>query len=353
MKEAFINVAGMLVEVGIGVTTIFLFKMAVVSKSALGRFAGKLDAGTRGITNKAKEYGESRNFYQRRQLARDARKQEQRRANVADYATQITGDDWRSRQLRRRAAGGLAGQLLNTNQAGQERQRLNSVGQLERFEHEETQQAAGLIESNRITNPGQLQALAAGGVGRGVDGRTISAQGNQALQRAALQKLIDAQDAEQLENLFMNRTNVVKDPAGNVVSFDQGNVDQAMLIGELQKGKNYSTTKGAGAHLVSMHGKRDANNNFVPYTQTEVQDAAASAMSKLASDKLAQQDGPSWQSAHASFSRAAASGASLTERQALWDRVDAIKSDKRADAMIKGSARAAYDAIHAAGKPTI
>lgn len=346
MKDAFIATSGLLLQAAAGFSAIFFFKLAMVSKSALGRFAGKLDSSTRGLTNKAKDFGENRNFYQRREMARNSRKQEQRRANVEDYAALASSDTWRGRQLRRRAAGGV----FNRNQAGQERQRLNAVAQLEKLEHEETQQATGLIESTRITSPSQLQALAAGGVGTGIDGRSISAQGNKALQRAALQKIIDAQDAEQLENLFMNRVEV-HDAAGNLTGYSAGNVDQAMLVSELQKGRNYSTTKGAGAHLVSLNGKAGG----VPYTETEIHDAAAKAMSKLAVDKLAQQDGPSWQSAFKSFNEGAASGASLNERQALHDLVTAISKDKRAEAMIKGSAKQAYRDIlnFPGGRPTV
>ena len=102
MRDAFIGLSGLLLQIVVGFAPIFLFKMAVVSKTALGRLAGKIDASTKGLSNRAKEYGESRNFYQRRQMARDARKQEQRRANVEDYASAVSGSGFRSRLLRRR-----------------------------------------------------------------------------------------------------------------------------------------------------------------------------------------------------------------------------------------------------------
>lgn len=339
-----------------GLALLFVCQMMLSIFEARSRLmakaGGAIRNGTKGFTEGAKSFGENRNFYQRRQFARDARKQEQRRANVEDYAAQITGEGWRSRQLRRRAAGGIVGgQLLNANAAGQERQRLVGMAQLEKFEHEETQQAAGLIEANRITAPGQLQALAAGGVGVGVDGRsTISAQGNRALQRAALQKIIDAQDAEQLENLFMNRVER-RDATGNVVGYAQGNVDQTMLVGELQKGKNYSTTKGAGAHLVAMGVKSDGS----AYSEAEVQKAAVVALSKLARDKLAQQDGPAWDSALAGLRSGVGDPSTLTARQKLWDVVQEIDSDGRAQALLKGSSKDAYNNIlsNPGGRPTV
>jgi hypothetical protein len=358
------NITVVIIAVGGNIFVAFVvIKMstwAIFAKGWIGKAAGVLNAKTGGLTNKAKEFGENRDYYQRRQMARDARNQEKRRAHVEDYAALASSDTWRGRRLRQRAAGGLKGQLFNSNQAGQERQRLAAMGQLEKFEHEETAQAAGLIEANRVTAPGELQSLAAGGIAKGVDGREISARGNHALQRAAIQKIIDAQDAEQLENLFMNRTaqrdvdgNIMRDANGNVAGYVTGNVDQGMLVGELQKGKNYSTTKGAGAHLVSMGVKPGG----IAYSQTEIQDRAVKAMSKLASDKLAQQDGPAWQSAYESMRKGAASGASLEERQAMWDLVNAIKSDKRAEAMIKGSAKEAFEGIHSklsgGGRPTV
>jgi|GEM_PF-6398624 len=349
MKEAFIAVSGLLLQSAVGFAAIFLFKLAIVSRSVLGRMAGKLDGATRGITNSAKDFGESRNFYQRRQFARDARKQEQRRTNVADYAERITGDNARSRLLRRRAAGGMTGQVMGSitndragaNQAGQQRQYAGGVAQRERLEHEEVQQGSMLIEATRITSPSQLANLAAGGTATGIDGRTISAANNRSLQLAAIQKIIKAQDAEQIENLFMNRMNVTRDrTTGDVVSSEQGNVDMDMLVGELQKEQNYSTSKGAGAHFVQMQPRA--------YSQSEVRAAAVRGLSGLSADKLATQDGPAWQSAARGF---ADSQGTVDERRTIWDQVQAIHADPRAENNIKGSARDAYLSILGSTRP--
>lgn len=334
-----------------GLALLFVCQMMLSIFEARSRLmakaGGAIRNGTKGFTEGAKSFGENRNFYQRRQFARDARKQEQRRANVEDYATQISGTGWRSRQLRRRAAGGIiGGQLLNGNQAGQERQRLSGSGQLEKFEHEETQQAAGLIEANGITNPGQLQAIAAGGTGRGIKG-DLNGAGNRALQRAALQKIIDAQDAEQLENLVMNRTNVERDRNGNITSSTAGNVDLAMLMSELQKGKNYSTTKGAGAHLVAPI-PQDADGRFIPYSQDDLQVQALRSMSSLAASKLATQDVASWQSAYAAYNRGAGS---VQERQKFWDQVQLIGASNETRNLVKNNASDIFETIHGSTRP--
>lgn len=335
-----------------GLALLFVCQMMLSIFEARSRLmakaGGAIRNGTKGFTEGAKSFGENRNFYQRRQFARDARKQEQRRANVEDYATQISGSGWRSRQLRRRAAGGIiGGQLLNGNQAGQERQRLSGSGQLEKFEQEETQQASGLIEANGITAPAQLQAIAAGGTGRGIKG-DLNGAGNRALQRAALQKIIDAQDAEQLENLFMNRTNVQRnETTGEITSSTAGNVDLAMLMSELQKGKNYSTTKGAGAHLVSLN-PRDPSGNFVPFSQTQVQDKALDSMANLAASKLATQDVASWQSAFAAYNRGAGS---IEQRRKFWDQVQLIGASNETRNLVKNNASDIFETIHGSTRP--
>lgn len=340
MRDAFIGLSGLLLQIVVGFAPIFLFKMAVVSKTALGRLAGKIDASTKGLTNRAKEYGESRNFYQRRQMARDARKNEQRRANVSDYAERITGDNFRSRLLRRRAAGGLRGQVVGTltggrqevNAAGQQRQYVSGLSQAEKQEHEEAQQAAFVLERNRVNTPLELAKIAAGGEATGLTGQTVDGAGNRAMQLAAIQKIIKAQDAEAIERMFMDRDGVV---------------DKDMLVGELTKEQNYSTSKGAGAHFVKMQPRT--------YTPSEIHEEAVGALSALAAAKLATQDGPAVVSAVEGFK---AGQGTLKQRQDFWDRAHEIYSNPQTLDSVKGSARKALDDIFGApapggGAPTI
>lgn len=332
MKEAFISATGLVLEVGVGVATIFLFKLAIVSKSALGRFAQGLNSKTQGITNSAKEFGESRQFYQNRQMARDQRKQERRRANVSSYAETVSGDGWRSRALRRRAAGGIAGQVIGAasggrrelNQAGQERQYVSGVSQLGKLEHEEASQGATLIEHAKVTSPGQLAEIAAGRAATGISGQTISGANNRALQTAAIQKIINAQDAGAIESMFMDSA-----------------VDKNMLVGELQKEQNYSTSKGAGAHFVSMQP--------MTYTRPQINEQAVSSMSNIAAEKLATQDGPAWASARAGYD---ASQGTLAQRQKLWDQVKEIESNDQIRNKLKPSAQEHFDQIRGTLRPT-
>jgi len=164
--------------------------------------------------------------------------------------------------------------------------------------------------------------LAAGRTATGIDGTVVNSANNRALQLAAIQKIIKAQDAEQIENMFMDRA-----------------VDKTMLVSELTKENNYSTSKGAGAHFVQM----DPHT----YTRDQIDHEALIAMSTLAPDKLAAQDGPSWRSAARGFTTA--DPLTLTQRQTLWDRANDIQGDPRAMAQLKGSARAAFNTIYNGG----
>jgi hypothetical protein len=323
-------------------------KWAFAARAGLGKLTGNLTSKTQGLTTKARERAQQSNLYQRPQMARTFRKQERSRGNVEDYAATMTNASGtrigalRARMLQRKAAG-------VGNAAGQQRAYVSGLSQQEKQEHEEASQAALVLEANRINGPGALAAVAAGGVGVGVDGRTVSGAGNRALQLAAMQKIIKAQDAEQLENLLMNQYTET-DAAGNTIT-RTGNVDQNMLYSEMTKEQNYSTSKGAGAHFVSRD--LQPNPDGSPHTRAEIDNAAAVALSSLAADKLATQDGPSWDSASRGFAAGVGDATTLAARQRLWDRAEDISNDRRAEAQLKGSARAAYQAILAAGRPIV
>ncbi len=315
-KGFLINTIGVLFDVGTGAATIIIFMNVISAKSKL---MNSLRNGAKGLTQKARDRAESTNFFQRRKLADEARKVERRRSNIADYAHRITGTRRRDELLRRRAAGGMVGQVLNTNQAGQQRQRLGGVAQLEKQEHEETQQAGLLIEHSQVTGPEQLARIISGGEGVGVGGQIISGAGNPALQRAALQKLIKTQDARELEHLFTNT---------------YGQTDKQMVVSELQKEQNYSTSKGAGAHLVQMQAR--------DYTQPEVQEQAMVSMAGLKAGALASQDGPAWESAFTAFHLGMGT---LDQRRAFWDASQRVLADPNAMSDVKGSARYSFDSL--------
>jgi hypothetical protein len=135
------------------------------------------------------------------------------------------------------------------------------------------------------------------------------------MRQAAIQKLIDAQDAEQLEGLFQNLTS---------------EQDQQMLVSLLQKGSNYSTAKGAGAHLVAMGPQAGG------YSQAQVEDEALNALGKLSAAKLAQQDGPAVQSAVAAF---LAGRGTLPQRQAFYNNVQQVYSNAQMHDTAKNAAR--------------
>lgn len=295
---------------------------AFAARAGLGKLTGNLQARTQSISNKAKERAESSNFFQTRQMARDARKQERRRGNITAYANKVTGTGLSSAMMRRRA-GGIG------NDAGQQRAYVAGLSALEKQEHEEMQQASAVLDANRITNPTQFRAIAEGRTGTGVTGSTVSGAGNTAMRQAAIQKLIDAQDARELEGLFQNLTSVE---------------DQQMLVSLLQKSSNYSTAKGAGAHLVSMGAQAGG------YTQNQVQDQALAALGKLSAAKLAAQDGPAVQSAVESFMRG---GGTIDQRRDFYDLVQQVYSNSQMHDTAKGSARSGDSTLGLRGMDTM
>lgn len=295
------------------------------ARAGLGKLTGNLTDRSKGLVNKARDRAQQSNMYQRPQMAKEFRKQERRRANVADYAERITAEGWRGDRLRRRAAG-------RGNAAGQQRAYVSGLSQQEKQEHEEASQASLVLESNGVNRPMDLAAIAGGRAAAGING-TVSGTGNRAMQQAAIQKIIKAQDAQAIESMFMDDS-----------------VDKQMLVNELTKEQNYGTSKGAGAHFVQMAPQT--------YTRPQINRQAMMSMSALKTDALASQDGPAWDSAITGFNTANASTdaaertATLTARQNLWDLVKKIEADPRAEAQLKGSARAAYDSIRATTRPT-
>lgn len=162
---------------------------------------------------------------------------------------------------------------------------------------EETDNASAQLRGAGIYNPQKLAEVAAGsdsvvGTKVGADGRAAtvnaSGEGGRALQRAAMQQLIAAQDSESLNKLVStDHVDEEKDPnTGRVIKrTEYKNADKQMLYEEIQK--QYSTAKGAGAHFVAFSPKNAGDG----WSQTQIQEQAAQAVSKLAPEKLVQQDG--------------------------------------------------------------
>lgn len=288
-----------LIPVGLYMST----KWAFAARAGLGKLVGNLENKTAGLTNKARERAQQSNLYQRPQMAREFRKQERRRANVEDYASRITDEGWRGRRLRRSAAG-------MGNGAGQQRAYVAGLSQLEKQEHEEANQASEIMKYYGISNPGDLAALAAGGsvsTSRG----NVSGAGNRAMQQAAMRKIIGAQDAEQLENLFMNR---YQDASGAYVT---GNVDTQMLKDEI--GNGFTDAKAAGAHFVKMDAR--------PYSQSEIDTLALKELGRLSATKMAAQDGASVQAAVRAFMTSTDPSITLDDRRKFYAKVQEIYSN--------------------------
>jgi hypothetical protein len=315
--ETFYSIASLLIQIALGFAPIFIVKAALETKAGIGRVVRGASKVGDSMTGKARQRAQSSSFYQKKELTRQARANELRRGGIASYSELMSGKGLGSTMARRRAAGGIGSQLLNTNQAGQERIRLNAIAQLEKQEHEEVQQATQLLDHNRITTPADFAAIARGGEGKDVTGKVVvSGAGNTPMRQAAIQKLVDAEDAEQLEGLFRDLTSAE---------------DQTMLVNLLRKGSNYSKAKSAGAHLVAMGPQAGG------YSSDDVQDQAIKALGKLSAEKLASQDGPAIQSAVAALASGRAS-VSLDERRAFYDKVQEVYSNAQMYSKAKGSA---------------
>jgi len=230
-----VEVVGLIIQVVMGFAAIFMFKFAIVAKGALGRVAGKLNDSTKGLTGRAKDFGENRNFYQRRQFARDARKQEQRRANVEDYAAMASANTRRGHLLRRRAAGGLVGQVLNTNEAGQQRIGQAADDQLRKQRHEETQRAGQRMSHMGIEGDADLLAIANTPAGTAFQQARMNAAGvmaptgvevrvGEAERQAAINNLVQQGRTSQLRGL---EATAARGPGGQPVTEMHRMLDEA------------------------------------------------------------------------------------------------------------------------------
>lgn len=229
-------------------------------------------------------YNARRDFKRKAHEANAARNQEEALAGVIG-----AGVNDKTGEIRK---GSYAGR------AGGDRAVAMARAIYEKREKEETENAMSAIRSAGVFSPADLQTLAAGGSVTGTRG-SLNARGSRSLQRAAMQQIIAAQDAEQLNNMFAGKIKL--DAAGNKVRGTDGAfvrdaataaADQEMLYEEVQK--QYATAKGAGAHFVKFAPGKGRGAGGV-YTQRELEDQAAVALSSLSWQKLASQDGPSVQ----------------------------------------------------------
>lgn len=199
-KTFLLKIIGVVLEVGIGFLTIKIFMDLVSAKS---KMLGSLRNGAKGLTQKARDRAERSNFYQRRKMADEAKIQEKRRANVEDYAARARGTGLRSTLLRRRAAGGIVGQVFNTNQAGQQRvyQAAEDVQRKQR--HEEAERASKNLARSGFEGDADFMAIARTATGGSYTsartGRTI--QVTDAVRQAAVNNLVQQGRTSQIREL--------------------------------------------------------------------------------------------------------------------------------------------------------
>lgn len=150
----------MLIQIGLGFTPVIIVKAALETKAGIGRIVRGASKLGDSATGKARERARSSNYYQNKEMVRQARANERRRGNVASYTELMTGTGLRSEMARRRAAGGMTAQLFNTNRAGQERILTAAQEQLRKERNEEAHRAAQRMTSLGVEGDADLMAIA-------------------------------------------------------------------------------------------------------------------------------------------------------------------------------------------------
>ena len=306
----FIAFIGLILQIVVGFSILFIFKWAIVAKGALGKLANGVNNRTSGLVNKAKERANETKFAQTRQFARDFRKQERKRAGTEEFASRMRNDaGWR-----RKAAGRF-------NPAGQQRAYIQGIGAAQKAREEEISQANLVLQNSGVQAMPELRALAEGGSARG-----LSAAGNPALQRAAIRRMIAAQDSTTLEQMYMSQR-----------------VDRTMLANEVRE--QFATVKGAGAHLVDGEVLGALDNGQV-VEGSMLDSRAVTALAALSPEKLAGQDGDSARAA----ARGYRTGAGTPEdRDAIRRKAEAILDNPE---MLKGAKEKTIQSLHEiAGRP--
>ncbi len=317
-KAFFFNTIGVFMDVGIGVITVTTLMNIISAKS---KMMNNLRNGAQGLTQRARDRAQATGFYQRREIARNQRKGERQRSGVESYAGAITYGEkpgetsiWRrarAARLRQRAGGRSA--------EAQNRAYVSGLGQVEKLESQETRDAEFVLKSSGITGPANWATIAEGGTVNGITGA-----GNPALQRAAIRKIIAAQDGGGLDRLVQSNSE---------------HLDRSMLVQEMQD--HYQDTKAAGAHFVGMTSIPDTG-----FDLPTVQNAAVTGLAGLAHTKLATQDDMSAKRAVEGFTLAART--TLADRQKLWDSIERIYGNPETLSLVKDKTRVEFDKIFTA-----
>ncbi|HVI68825.1 MAG TPA: hypothetical protein VM581_00015 [Magnetospirillaceae bacterium] len=198
-KNFLVSTIGTVFDIGTAVLTVKIFMDLVSAKS---KMLQGLRNGAKGITQKVRDRAERTNFFQRRKMADEAKVQEQRRANVEDYASRIRGQGIRSTLLRRRAAGGAVGQVFNTNRPGQERQLQAAEDVLRKQRHEEAERAAKRMKDAGFRGDDAYLEIARSPVGRQITsptGQVMSVTHSD--QQAAINSLVQQGRTSQVRGL--------------------------------------------------------------------------------------------------------------------------------------------------------
>ncbi len=202
MKSFLVVVFAIGIKAASAVVAVKIFMDLISAKSkifgkALGMGKGAIDA--------ARKRAEGTNYYQRRQMAKEARQQERRRGNIKDFADRLSGDRRRDVLLRRRAAGGITGQLFNTNQAAQERIRQTAEEQLLKEQREEPNRASQRIRSAGLTGDVSHVRSAATKAGQTITSPTgQKVVVSEAMRQAAINNLAAAGRIKELRALENN-----------------------------------------------------------------------------------------------------------------------------------------------------
>lgn len=178
------------------------FKVALKARAGFGRLMGNLETRRKGLSDRARERAQGTDYYQRRQLAKEAHKGERRRGNISSYAGIISNESnsrlgrLRAARLQQRAAG-------FGNKAGQQRVLQSAQDQIRKERHDEAERAAKDLAQRGFEGDTDFMAIARTRTGgTHTSARTgQSVQVNEAVRQAAVNQLVQQGRTNQIRQL--------------------------------------------------------------------------------------------------------------------------------------------------------
>jgi hypothetical protein len=190
--DLFYDSASIVLFIAVAGGAITLIMGSVQGVKFVGGFITGVKNASGGLKQKAQDRAQQTKFFQRRQMAKDFKTSERKRAGTEDFAERVQN----SSRWRRRAAG-----IGNTE--GQTRALQNAQDTLRRFRHDEAERASKDLARQGFEGDTDFMGIARAGVGGTYTstrtGQTI--QVTEATQQAAVNSLVQQGRVRPLRNL--------------------------------------------------------------------------------------------------------------------------------------------------------